>query len=410
MEENSQNRREGGFRRSDSNSDSFRKYNNQNSFDRNNRDDDSGKPKRKRILRPVPKDGSDTPYEKVTPTPGQGSQRPFGRNDYNNNNRSNNNNRGGQRPYNKPFNKGGNNFKRNNRREDEGHYRDMTPEQVQKEKDKNSRRYQKYLEWKARFAARPPKVYTLPTESDDVRLNKFLANAGVASRREADKIIQDGRVTINDQVVTTLGTRVRQGDIVKYNGTLVNREKPIYLLLNKPKDSICTMDDPEGRNTVMELVKGATDERIFPVGRLDRNTTGLLLFTNDGDLAQKLTHPKFNIRKIYLAVLDKRLKPKHMEKIHSGFELEDGFIKADAISFVDNEDQKQVGIELHSGRNRIVHRIFKHFGYKVDKLDRAYYAGLTKKDLKRGQWRFLSEKEVGHLKKLVDKTFAAIEN
>ena len=234
-----------------------------------------------------------------------------------------------------------------------------------------------------------------------IRLNKYLADAGICSRREADVLIASGAVKVNGKVVTQLGTKVSLSDKVQYGGQTLKREKLRYLLLNKPKGFITTSDDPQNRKTVMSLMEKACEERIYPVGRLDRNTTGLLLFTNDGDLAKKLTHPSHNVKKIYHVVLDKNLTKKDMLSIAQGLQLEDGFIRADAIAYVgDGKDKKEVGIELHSGKNRIVRRIFEHLGYKVVKLDRVFFAGLTKKDLLRGKWRFLTPKEVGLLKRI----------
>jgi 23S rRNA pseudouridine2605 synthase len=239
-------------------------------------------------------------------------------------------------------------------------------------------------------------------ENTETRLNKFLSNAGICSRREADKLIQQGIITINNEVVTELGCRVRPGDIVRYNGQVIGREEYVYLLLNKPKDYITTMNDPEGRKTVMDIMGQATKERIFPVGRLDRNTTGILLFTNDGDLAQVLTHPKYNVKKVYIAILDKNLADADMDSLMRGIELEDGTIAVDNIAYIQG-DKSRVGVEIHSGRNRIIHRMFEHLGYTVDQLDRVYYAGMTKKDLPRGRYRFLNEEEVRELKKQAGK-------
>jgi 23S rRNA pseudouridine2605 synthase len=235
-------------------------------------------------------------------------------------------------------------------------------------------------------------------ESDLIRLNKYIASTGVCSRREADDFITAGLVTINGKLVTELGVKVSPGDVVKYNGETLREEKKVYILLNKPKDYVTTVEDPHAKKTVLELVKGACKERIYPVGRLDRNTTGVLLLTNDGDITKRLTHPKFEKLKIYHVHLNKNIKPADMEKIATGISLEDGFIKANTISFADPVDKTQVGIELHSGRNHIVRRIFEHLGYEVVKLDRVYFAGLTKKNLSRGEWRFLSEKEITMLK------------
>ena len=235
-----------------------------------------------------------------------------------------------------------------------------------------------------------------PTEP--IRLNKFLANAGVCSRREADEFIQAGVVTVNGEVVTELGTKVMRTDIVKFHDDPVLLEKKVYVLLNKPKDYVTTSDDPQQRKTVMDLVKNACPERIYPVGRLDRNTTGVLLLTNDGDLASKLTHPKFLKKKIYHVYLDRNVTAHDLEEIANGITLDDGEIKADAIEYADPVDKKQVGIEIHSGKNRIVRRIFESFGYKVLKLDRVQFAGLTKKNLRRGDWRYLTEEEVDRLR------------
>ena len=235
-----------------------------------------------------------------------------------------------------------------------------------------------------------------PTEP--IRLNKFLANAGVCSRREADEFIQAGVVSVNGEVVTELGTKVLRTDVVKFHDDPVLLEKKVYVLLNKPKDYVTTSDDPQQRKTVMDLVKNACPERIYPVGRLDRNTTGVLLLTNDGDLASKLTHPKFLKKKIYHVYLDRNVTAHDMEEIANGITLEDGEIKADAIEYADPVDKKQVGIEIHSGKNRIVRRIFESFGYKVTKLDRVQFAGLTKKNLRRGDWRYLTEDEVDRLR------------
>ena len=234
--------------------------------------------------------------------------------------------------------------------------------------------------------------------NEPIRLNKYLANAGVCSRREADDFIQAGVVTVNGQVVTELGTKVLRGDEVKFHDQPVTLEKKVYVLLNKPKDYVTTSDDPQQRKTVMDLVKDACPERIYPVGRLDRNTTGVLLLTNDGEMASKLTHPKFLKKKVYHVYLDKNVTMHDMQQIASGIELEDGEIHADAIEYADDHDKSQVGIEIHSGKNRIVRRIFESLGYRVTKLDRVQFAGLTKKNLRRGDWRFLTEQEVDMLR------------
>ena len=237
------------------------------------------------------------------------------------------------------------------------------------------------------------------TDPDEpIRLNKYLANAGVCSRREADSFIEAGVVKVNGEVVTELGTKVKRSDVVLFHDQQVNIEKKVYVLLNKPKDYVTTSDDPQNRKTVMDLVKGACRERIYPVGRLDRNTTGVLLLTNDGELATKLTHPQYLKKKIYHVFLDKNVSAADMRQIAEGIELDDGEIHADAIEYASETDRKQVGIEIHSGRNRIVRRIFEHLGYKVIRLDRVYFAGLTKKNVRRGDWRFLTEQEVNMLR------------
>jgi 23S rRNA pseudouridine2605 synthase len=251
----------------------------------------------------------------------------------------------------------------------------------------------------SKFKPRPKKTTTEKAiYSEEIRLNRFIANSGVCSRREADKYIASGVVTINGKIITELGTKVSPGDEVRFDGRKLNAEKKVYLLLNKPKDFVTTTDDPHAEKTVMDLIKNACDERIYPVGRLDRNTTGVLLFTNDGDLSKKLTHPSHNMKKIYQVSLDKSLSKEHLMQIAEGVELEDGKVAADAISFINQDDRSEIGVEIHSGKNRVVRRIFEHLGYRVKKLDRVYFAGLTKKNLSRGKWRFLSEKEVQYLK------------
>ena len=238
----------------------------------------------------------------------------------------------------------------------------------------------------------------LTDPNEPIRLNKFLANAGICSRREADEFIAAGVVSVNGEVVTELGTKIKRTDEVKFHDEPVSVERKVYVLLNKPKDCVTTSDDPQERKTVMHCVKDACKERIYPVGRLDRNTTGVLLLTNDGDLASKLTHPKFLKKKVYHVYCDKNVTKADLDQIAAGITLEDGEIHADAISYASEIDKKQVGIEIHSGKNRIVRRIFESLGYKVVKLDRVYFAGLTKKGLKRGDWRFLTEMEVNMLR------------
>ena len=277
-----------------------------------------------------------------------------------------------------------------------------------KEKDNNrftKRNKQGTNEFKS-FGSKKPKFSKKPgydnktniAGSDEMRLNRFIANAGVCSRREADKYISAGLVTVNGKTVTELGVKVNPGDDVRFDGRRLNPEKKVYLLLNKPRGFVTTTDDPHADKTVMDLVKNACQERIYPVGRLDKNTTGLLLFTNDGDLSKKLTHPSHHMKKIYQVSLDKAVTKNHILQIAEGVELEDGLVAADAISYIDNQDKSEVGIEIHSGKNRVVRRIFEHLGYRVKKLDRVYFAGLTKKQLPRGKFRFLSEKEMRYLK------------
>ena len=234
--------------------------------------------------------------------------------------------------------------------------------------------------------------------NEPIRLNKYLANAGVCSRREADDFITAGVVTVNGQVVTELGTKVKLGDEVRFHDQTISIERKIYILLNKPKDYVTTVEDPQDRKTVMDLVKGACKERIYPVGRLDRNTTGVLLLTNDGELASKLTHPRFLKKKIYHVRLDKNLTAADMQQLATGIQLEDGEIHADEVSYTSDTDKTMVGVEIHSGRNRIVRRMFEALGYHVLRLDRVQFAGLTKKNVRRGDWRFLTEKEVNMLR------------
>ena len=237
-----------------------------------------------------------------------------------------------------------------------------------------------------------------PTGDGLIRLNKYISNSGVSSRREADKIISDGLITINGEVVTELGRKVSLDDDVRFDGNRLNPEKKVYLLLNKPRGFVTTLDDPHAERTVMQLIQNACTERIYPVGRLDMQTTGVLLFTNDGELAKKLTHPSYEKKKVYHVHLDKDFLQEDLEKISKGIELEDGFIAADDIQMFDPDHANQVGIEIHSGKNRIVRRIFNHLGYNVEKLDRVMFAGLTKKDLPRGRYRFLTSQEINFLK------------
>jgi 23S rRNA pseudouridine2605 synthase len=233
---------------------------------------------------------------------------------------------------------------------------------------------------------------------DQVRLNKYIAAAGICSRREADQLISAGLISVNGKTVSLLGSKVNPGDEVKYNGERIRTERKVYLVLNKPKDYVTTTDDPKERKTVMLLIRDACKERVYPVGRLDRNTTGVLLFTNDGELAKKMTHPSNNKKKIYHVFLDKNFSGGDMKKLAEGLTLEDGFIQPDALSYASSENKREVGLEIHSGKNRVVRRMFESLGYRVDKLDRVYFGGLTKKNLPRGKWRLLTEKEVNMLK------------
>lgn len=290
---------------------------------------------------------------------------------------------GGYRPQRPRFNNGGGQQGGYNRQQGGG-YRPRTADYNPNAKYS----MKKQIEYKD--------VLTDPDEP--IRLNKFLANAGICSRREADEFITAGVVSVNGVVVTELGTKVKRTDEIKFHDQPVNIERKVYVLLNKPKDCVTTSDDPQERKTVMDFVKGACKERIYPVGRLDRNTTGVLLLTNDGDLASKLTHPKYLKKKIYHVYCDKNVTKADLDQIVSGITLDDGEIHADAVSYASETDESQVGIEIHSGKNRIVRRIFEALGYRVIKLDRVYFAGLTKKGLRRGDWRYLTEQEVNMLR------------
>lgn len=264
-------------------------------------------------------------------------------------------------------------------------------------KDDRKKSHSKFLK-DQHFKGFDPKA---KKDDDLIRLNKYLSMSGVCSRREADKYIEQGLITVNGEVVTTLGTKVKPTDVVKYAGESVKAEATRYLLLNKPKDCITTLNDERGRSTVMGLVRNACKERIFPVGRLDRNTTGLILLTNDGDMAKKLTHPSHEVRKVYHVITDKNVSIADLKKLETGVELEDGVAKADAALFAgDGSVRNEIGLEIHSGKNRVVRRMFDALGYEVVRLDRAAFAGLSKKGLPRGRWRFLTEKEIGYLKML----------
>ena len=318
--------------------------------------------------------GGDRPYRpRYNSEGGDRPQRPYG------------NNAGGDRPFRSRYNSNGDRPQRPYGNRDSY----SRPIRRTGDYDPNAKySKKKQIEYKEQFV----------DPNEPIRLNKFLANAGVCSRREADEFITAGVVSVNGEVVTELGTKIKRGDEVKFHDQTVSIERKIYVLLNKPKDTVTTSDDPQARRTVMDLVKGACDERIYPVGRLDRNTTGVLLLTNDGDLASKLTHPKYLKKKIYHVHLDKNLTKADMEQIAAGIQLDDGEIQADAISYTDDFKKDEVGIEIHSGKNRIVRRIFESLGYKVVKLDRVFFAGLTKKGLRRGEWRYLTEQEVNFLR------------
>ena len=347
------------------------------------------------------REGGDRPYRPRFNSNNEGGerpQRPYNREggSYDRPQRPSYNREGGDRPYRPRFNNGeGGGYRSNNggggyrpryNNDRQGGYR---PRPRTGDYDPNAKySVKKQIEYKEQFV----------DPNEPIRLNKFLANAGVCSRREADEFITAGVVSVNGEVVTELGTKIKRSDVVKFHDEPVSIERKVYVLLNKPKDTVTTSDDPQERRTVMDLVKGACNERIYPVGRLDRNTTGVLLLTNDGDLASKLTHPKFLKKKIYHVHLDKNLTKADMEQIAAGIQLEDGEIHADAISYTDDFKKDQVGIEIHSGKNRIVRRIFESLGYKVVKLDRVFFAGLTKKGLRRGDWRYLSEAEVNYLR------------
>ena len=347
------------------------------------------------------REGGDRPYRPRFNNNNEGGerpQRPYNREggSYDRPQRPSYNREGGDRPYRPRFNNGeGGGYRSNNggggyrpryNNDRQGGYR---PRPRTGDYDPNAKySVKKQIEYKEQFV----------DPNEPIRLNKFLANAGVCSRREADEFITAGVVSVNGEVVTELGTKIKRSDVVKFHDEPVSIERKVYVLLNKPKDTVTTSDDPQERRTVMDLVKGACNERIYPVGRLDRNTTGVLLLTNDGDLASKLTHPKFLKKKIYHVHLDKNLTKADMEQIAAGIQLEDGEIHADAISYTDDFKKDQVGIEIHSGKNRIVRRIFESLGYKVVKLDRVFFAGLTKKGLRRGDWRYLTEAEVNYLR------------
>ena len=359
---------EGGYRQQ-------RSYGNRSSYDNNNGERSSYNPNFNNNARPH------RPYNSRynNNNNGEGGEQRSYRPRFNNAQQG----EGGYRPQRPRFNNGGGQQGGYNRQQGGG-YRPRTADYNPNAKYS----MKKQIEYKD--------VLTDPDEP--IRLNKFLANAGICSRREADEFITAGVVSVNGVVVTELGTKVKRTDEIKFHGQPVNIERKVYVLLNKPKDCVTTSDDPQERKTVMDFVKGACKERIYPVGRLDRNTTGVLLLTNDGDLASKLTHPKYLKKKIYHVYCDKNVTKADLDQIVSGITLDDGEIHADAVSYASETDKSQVGIEIHSGKNRIVRRIFEALGYRVIKLDRVYFAGLTKKGLRRGDWRYLTEQEVNMLR------------
>lgn len=371
------------------------RFNNNNGEDRPQRGGYGNRPQRPYGNRPYNNEGGEqrASYNPRFNNNGGRPQRPYGNRPYNNNNEG-----GEQRPYRPRFNNGGeqggeqrsfrprfnNGGQQGGYGRPQGGYRPRTADYNPNAKYS----MKKQIEYKE----------VLADPDEPIRLNKFLANAGICSRREADEFITAGVVSVNGEIVTELGTKVKRSDEVKFHDQPVSIERKVYVLLNKPKDCVTTSDDPQERKTVMDFVKGACKERIYPVGRLDRNTTGVLLLTNDGDLASKLTHPKFLKKKIYHVYCDKNVTKADLDQIVQGITLDDGEIHADAISYASDTDKSQVGIEIHSGKNRIVRRIFESLGYRVVKLDRVYFAGLTKKGLRRGDWRYLTEQEVAMLR------------
>lgn len=372
------------------------RFNNNNGEDRPQRGSYGNRPQRPYGNRPYNNEGGEqrSSYNPRFNNNGGRPQRPYGNRPYNNNNEG-----GEQRPYRPRFNNGGqqggeqqrsfrprfnNGGQQGGYGRPQGGYRPRTADYNPNAKYS----MKKQIEYKE----------VLADPDEPIRLNKFLANAGICSRREADEFITAGVVSVNGEIVTELGTKVKRSDEVKFHDQPVSIERKVYVLLNKPKDCVTTSDDPQERKTVMDFVKGACKERIYPVGRLDRNTTGVLLLTNDGDLASKLTHPKFLKKKIYHVYCDKNVTKADLDQIVQGITLDDGEIHADAVSYASDTDKSQVGIEIHSGKNRIVRRIFESLGYRVVKLDRVYFAGLTKKGLRRGDWRYLTEQEVAMLR------------
>lgn len=410
--EEKENRQEGGYSRS--NRDGYKSYNNREGYNRNNRYEGGSYGRRPNYNN----DRNERPYRssynpRFNNNDGENrQQRNYGERSYRP--RYNNAEGGEQRPYRPRFNNAEGGEQRpyrpryNSGQQNDNGYRPQYRPRFNNENQGGYGRpqgggyrprtadYNPNAKYSKKKQIEYKDILTDPNEP--IRLNKFLANAGICSRREADEYITAGVVSVNGEVVTELGTKIKRTDEVKFHDQPVSIERKVYVLLNKPKDCVTTSDDPQERKTVMDLVKGACKERIYPVGRLDRNTTGVLLLTNDGDLASKLTHPKFLKKKIYHVYCDKNVTKADLDKIVAGIMLDDGEIHADAVSYASDTDKSQVGIEIHSGKNRIVRRIFESLGYRVVKLDRVYFAGLTKKGLRRGDWRYLTEKEVNILR------------
>lgn len=410
--EEKENRQEGGYSRS--NRDGYKSYNNREGYNRNNRYEGGSYGRRPNYNN----DRNERPYRssynpRFNNNDGENrQQRNYGERPYRP--RYNNAEGGEQRPYRPRFNNAEGGEQRpyrpryNSGQQNDNGYRPQYRPRFNNENQGGYGRpqgggyrlrtadYNPNAKYSKKKQIEYKDILTDPNEP--IRLNKFLANAGICSRREADEYITAGVVSVNGEVVTELGTKIKRTDEVKFHDQPVSIERKVYVLLNKPKDCVTTSDDPQERKTVMDLVKGACKERIYPVGRLDRNTTGVLLLTNDGDLASKLTHPKFLKKKIYHVYCDKNVTKADLDKIVAGITLDDGEIHADAVSYASDTDKSQVGIEIHSGKNRIVRRIFESLGYRVVKLDRVYFAGLTKKGLRRGDWRYLTEKEVNILR------------
>ena len=349
-------------------------------------DKGTDRPYKKKTFGDDKKEGTSTdrPYKKRTFGEDKGTDRPYQKKTYGDDKKD-----GERRPWSSDKKEGGS---------IDRPYKKRTFSSENNKDEKSS--YEKYTPKKfGERSSSKTKIDKRDDDQDGIRLNKYISNAGICSRREADVLIENGAVTVNGKIVTELGTKVSRTDVIQYGGETLKSEKNVYLVLNKPKDYITTLDDPQNRKTVLALIGDACKERIYPVGRLDRDTTGLLLFTNDGELTKKLTHPKYGVKKIYHIILDRPLAKADFEKIYNGITLEDGPIEVDEIAYIAADaNKRELGVELHSGRNRIVRRIFEHLEYNIVKLDRVYFAGITKKDLPRGRWRFLSQMEINMLK------------